>query len=205
MSDLKTIVGVCEGVEKQNGFSKFSLRKEGDQYPTVVSTKKESLVAQAMQAWQDQTVSSWTFSEHDSKNINENTGKPFKNRYLESVGTPDSVAAQQAPASPVLPPAPAAPQTERHEVTIRADQIPYAATARDELIVRQVAVKSLGPAFSALVGMKVEADRENAERFLTRLLVRLEDHMLNGPVRVGATEYEGGSDMSEIPFAPAIW
>ena len=78
------VVGTCQGItEKPSGWTEFEIAVPGKQYPVRLATKAQPLVglARALAGG----VGTWTYNEVESEKINEHTGKPYVNRYLESV------------------------------------------------------------------------------------------------------------------------
>jgi len=95
----ETIVGTCAGItEKPTGWTEFEITVPGKQYPIKLATKEQPLVELARAT--HGSVATWTYNEVESEKINEHTGKPYLNRYLEgvepgaapaaSVGSPES-------------------------------------------------------------------------------------------------------------------
>ena len=80
----ETIVGTCASIiEKTSGWYEFEIMAPGKQYPVRLATKKQELVELARAAHSD--TMTWTYNETESDKINEHTGRPFVNRYLEGV------------------------------------------------------------------------------------------------------------------------
>ena len=79
-----TIVGTCAGItEKPTGWTEFEITVPGKQYPVKLATKEQPLVELARAT--HGSVATWTYNEVESEKINEHTGKPYLNRYLEGV------------------------------------------------------------------------------------------------------------------------
>ena len=79
-----TIVGTCAGItEKPTGWTEFEITVPGKQYPVKLATKEQPLVELARAT--HGSVATWTYNEVESEKINEHTGKPYINRYLEGV------------------------------------------------------------------------------------------------------------------------
>lgn len=83
MSETLEAKGKVTGFEAKNGGIRVFSVDTGGQWPLKVATKKDEIIAQGMEAieWDAATV---RYVESDSKNINENTGLPYKNRYVQS-------------------------------------------------------------------------------------------------------------------------
>ena len=80
----QTIVGTCAGItEKPTGWTEFEITVPGKQYPVKLATKEQPLVELARAT--HGSVATWTYNEVESEKINEHTGKPYLNRYLEGV------------------------------------------------------------------------------------------------------------------------
>ena len=80
----REISGTLTGVEmRQNGWHRFSILEPGNQYPYRADTKKKTLIDQAM-ALMNQNVTV-AVTEQTSTNINEHTGEPFVNKYLNGI------------------------------------------------------------------------------------------------------------------------
>ena len=80
----RTIHGKLTGVEMRNaGWHRFAILEPGNQYPYRADTKKKELIDQAMSLMnQDVTIQ---VQERESENINEHTGEPFVNKYLNAI------------------------------------------------------------------------------------------------------------------------
>lgn len=89
------LVGTLTGVEPRGDWWSFSITEDGKQYPKKVDTKKTE-IQQAAVAMLNQRVKAMV-TEQDSEKINEHTGKPFVNRYLNQIAlaAPDDVSSQQ--------------------------------------------------------------------------------------------------------------
>ena len=80
----KTEVGKLAGIEeKDNGWFQLKIDVANLKYPVVVATKRESIVKDARELRGQ--ICTWTITEKESDRINEKSGKPYINRYLESV------------------------------------------------------------------------------------------------------------------------
>jgi hypothetical protein len=105
------VTGVCNEISERSGWQTFHIDK-GTQYPVKLATKKEEVIAAARAVGQQ--VATWTYNEVISDKINEHTGQPFVNRYLEGVeagGTPEFAGvphpqAQTAVSTPTHAPLP---------------------------------------------------------------------------------------------------
>lgn len=98
MNEEATIVGTLDGItEKTNGWFELSILAPGKQYPVKLATKRSEIVDAARGIGSD--VATWTYKESESDKINEHTGKPFINRYLEGVeaGATAALAGQNFP------------------------------------------------------------------------------------------------------------
>jgi hypothetical protein len=122
----------------------------GGKYPVRLSTKLQPLIELGRAVGQN--LATWTYNEVESEKINEKSGKPYVNRYLESVEIGGKAAESDSPT-------PGAPM--RPDVKERA-------------IVRQTCLKAaaatVGPSVAALypeatdVGLEV---MRLAQRFET--------------------------------------
>lgn len=74
------IVGV---VEKPSGWTRI----ETDSRPQFLDTKREDLIAEARQLMREGVVAIIEYTERDGRNINPNTGLPYKDRYYEGART----------------------------------------------------------------------------------------------------------------------
>ena len=85
MSDAQTItiIGQCSGItEKPSGWTEFQISVPGKNYPVKLATKLDGLVQAARDT--KGALATWTYKETEG-DINPRSGKPYKNRYLESV------------------------------------------------------------------------------------------------------------------------
>lgn len=80
----KTEVGKLGGIEeKDNGWFELKIEVDNLKYPVRVATKRESIVQEARELRGQ--ICTWTFKEQESEKVNPNSGKPYINRYLESI------------------------------------------------------------------------------------------------------------------------
>jgi hypothetical protein len=101
MSETRT--GHCTETTEKSGWTTFHV-DVGEQYPLKLSTKLQPVIDSARLAGSN--VAEWTFKEQESDRINENTGRPYINRYLEGVNpagppvavgrTPDTAGGRQS-------------------------------------------------------------------------------------------------------------
>lgn len=109
MPETLTITGSCSEISEKNGWTAFAV-DVGRQYPVKLSTKKDEVIAAGRAA--GTALATWTYTEVESDRVNEHTGKPYVNRYLESVETggaapvphPTGQAASSQPTHAPLPP-----------------------------------------------------------------------------------------------------
>src|SRR3972149_4596723 len=98
-----TVVGTCAGItEKPTGWTEFEITVPGKQYPVKLATKEQPLVELARAT--HGSVATWTYNEVESEKINEHTGKPYINRYLEGVTAGGPAGAARAPPKTNPPP-----------------------------------------------------------------------------------------------------
>lgn len=164
--------GLLKGFSVNNGWTAVDL---GDAAPKGISTKKDD-VAAAVKELVGQTVTI-SYTESESNKTNEKTGKPYVNRWLNSV-----VPSQPVQAQPAQAPAPAAAQ---------ASSSPPAAAgpvSTDVSIVRQVSWKVAG---ALLQGATV--DWRTASKWA---------HSIEADILRGVEPAFGAPDNSEddIPF-----
>ncbi len=127
MPETLTVTGVCKEISERSGWQTFHI-DSGGQWPTKLATKKESVIADARGAGSELAV--WTYTEVESDRINEHTGKPYVNKYLESV----EVGGTAAPSETPRPQAQAASSTTTHT--------PYAQGDKDRAITRMAVLKA---------------------------------------------------------------
>ena len=84
--------GELKGFSVNNGWTAIDL----DGAPKGISTKKKDVVDAVKELVGQQVTARWT--EKDSDKINENTGKPYVNRWLDSVTPAANGNSPQAPA-----------------------------------------------------------------------------------------------------------
>lgn len=131
MSDTvtKTIVGQCEEISEKNGWTTFHIGV-GSQYPVRVATKLPAVIEQARAVGTE--TATWTFKERESDEINEKSGRPFVNRYLDKVELGSHPVAEEGTTG--VTSAPERPQTGEHA--------PLAVGDRERSIVRQACLKA---------------------------------------------------------------
>ena len=91
-AETKTITGVCSEISERGEWTTFHI-DGGGQYPVKLATKLQPLIELGRATSKSGELATWTYSERESEKINEHTGKPFLNRYLEKVevgGTADA-------------------------------------------------------------------------------------------------------------------
>jgi hypothetical protein len=118
MSDKEThvITGTCQEISERSGWTTFHI-DIGRQYPVKLATKLPPLIEAGRDAGQD--VHDWTYIERESDTINEHTGKPYVNRYLEGIDAAGAAApaVQQAAGAPVAGPRPLPPGDKDRAIT----------------------------------------------------------------------------------------
>lgn len=123
--EFQTVTGVCVEIAQKPGSEWVEFHVDsGGKWPVRLSTKLSPLIELGRAVGQE--LATWTYSEVESSTINEKSGKPFINRYLEKVEV--GGAAAKADGSP--------------------QRAPVLGGDKDRLIVRQTALK----AASALYG-----------------------------------------------------
>lgn len=83
--ERKSVVGTCQAVEQKPGseWIRFLIEMQGKQYPLRLDTRDEDVIAKAKAVGAG--IATWTFNEVESEKINQRSGKPYINRYLEDV------------------------------------------------------------------------------------------------------------------------
>lgn len=84
MPETLTVTGVCNEISERSGWQTFHI-DSGGKWPTKLATKKDEVIAAARSVGQE--LATWTYTEVESDRINEHTGKPYVNKYLEKVET----------------------------------------------------------------------------------------------------------------------
>lgn len=82
MSEMLTAIGRCTDIEVKNGWTTFIVDID-ERYPLRLSTKLPAVIDAARLAGSNEAE--WTYKEQVSDRINENTGRPYINRFLEGV------------------------------------------------------------------------------------------------------------------------
>lgn len=85
-----SVFAVCETIEDRGEWISFSLMLPGNQYPFKVSTKKEDVIAKGREL-RGPEGATWHINALEGEKMNEHTGKPYVNRYLNDV-TPGNTA-----------------------------------------------------------------------------------------------------------------
>jgi hypothetical protein len=139
----KTLVGRCTEISERSGWVSFHI-DHGTQYPTKVATKKESVIAEGRSVGGE--TATWQFGESESDKINEHTGTPFVNRYLNTVTLGDNAAQQAATAPAPAPSAPAPVQTQAPTAAVGSSQTaahpPMLGGDKDAAITRMACLKA---------------------------------------------------------------
>lgn len=161
MTDTLEATGKVTGFEMKSGGMRVFSVDTGGQWPLKVATKKEDIIAQGLEAleWDAATV---RYTESDSKNINEHTGEPFKNRYVQSF-LPQTPAEAKAAA----------------EAAKQGGGFMRARPPEERLsIERQSALKTaFGFGAYKLAQCKTSEERAELELYLFGLATRLEAHV----------------------------
>jgi hypothetical protein len=98
---METVIGTVSGItEKPTGWIEVLVEVPGKQYPVKLSTKKPELV-EAVRAI-GAGAATFTYNEVESDKINEHTGKPYVNRYLEGVEAAHNAGVTETTHAPVL-------------------------------------------------------------------------------------------------------
>jgi hypothetical protein len=159
MSDKLTIVGRCTEISEKSGWTTFSI-DAGGQWPVKLSTKLEKLVAAGRGVGQQDAA--WTYTEKESDKVNEHTGRPFVNRYLDGVELPG-----EGGAAPAETPTDAAPK--QHTTPLQGGE-------KDRAITRMACLRSAaqtlqgthGDLEDLAVGVRVLELAERYERWVYR-------------------------------------
>lgn len=134
----EAITGTCTEISERSGWHTFHIDK-GSQYPVKLATKKEEVIAAAREAGGHLAV--WTYNEVESDKINEHTGKPFVNRYLESVEVGGTMPPQaSAPSSTPVS------QTVATSPSSVASHAPLPPGDKDRAITRMAVLKAAAEA-----------------------------------------------------------
>jgi hypothetical protein len=199
----RIIVGQLAGVEQRNGgFVRFSIAEQGNQYPTTCDTRQPEMIGQAMSLMGQ--VVTVEIREQTSTKINERSGKPYVNRYLNKialgVGTLTAPVPQQqasqAPAQQQFVPAPQQPpQAPQQAFTPQPGQPSSWEQTKDLKISRIAASKN---ACAMLAAGLVPEDLNNIEG-LVALSESWVAYFTYGPSRFGVRAF----DQAPVHNAPA--
>ena len=153
MSEVAT--GTCAEISERGAWTTFHV-DTGGRYPVKLATKKQEIIELGRAASKDGGAFDWTYNESESDTINEHTGKPFINRYLEGV----------APAG--ARPTPEAAVALAHVEGRKG----YAPDLKDRMIVRQSALKAAAEIVAASPSVHPDYDAaletmKAAQRFET--------------------------------------
>ena len=100
----KIATGISQAVtEKSAGWVEFEI-DVGSQYPVRLATKQSETIELGRAAHRGGERMDWHYVEKESDKINEKSGKPFVNRYLNSVSLPDPSNATSSVATPEAAP-----------------------------------------------------------------------------------------------------
>lgn len=132
MTDKLTLVGRCVEISEKSGWTTFHI-DGGGQWPVKLSTKLEKLVAAGRAAGQAEAA--WTYTEKESDKLNEHTGKPFVNRYLDGVRPPDDMDADDDGGG-------AAPQETRENTAPKQHTAALQGGEKDRAITRMACLRS---------------------------------------------------------------
>jgi hypothetical protein len=187
-ADTKTIVGVCGEVSEKNGWTTFHIDTAA-KYPIRLATKLPAVIADARAVGQQTAV--WKYKEAESDRINENTGRPYVNRYLNSVTTAEATAGGSGGSAQTA-------QTGTHP--------PIAAGDRDRSIIRQSSLKAATTLYSGWAWSRGDdpagAVIAAAARFETWVMRDIDDVPFEPPVGVPPDDEppRGAYPSDDIPF-----
>jgi hypothetical protein len=137
MSEVAT--GTCAEISERGDWTTFHI-DTGGKYPVKLASKKSEIIELGRAASRNGGEFDWTYNEVESEKINEHTGKPFINRYLEGVQPAGSAPVSDSPATR------ATPDTARRA---QAQNRSYAPDLKDRMIVRQTALKAAAEIMAA--------------------------------------------------------
>jgi hypothetical protein len=127
----QTITGICQEIAQKPGSDWVEFHIDGGgKYPVRLSTKLQPLIELGKAA--GQSLATWTYNEIESEKINEKSGKPYVNRYLERVEVGGSV---QEPEHPE-------PEKRADADGSPSSRPPILGGDKDRLIVRQTCIKA---------------------------------------------------------------
>lgn len=84
MAEQKVAEGICREISERGDWITFHI-DVGSQYPVRLATKKSEIIEEGRAASRSGAVMAWYYNEVETEKINEKSGKPFINRYLEKV------------------------------------------------------------------------------------------------------------------------
>lgn len=94
MGEVSVVVGTVQGItEKPSGWTSVEILVPGKNYPVRLDTKRTEVIDQ-VRAVGAQTAT-FSYTEVESDKINEKSGRPYINRYLEAVELGATEAAQE--------------------------------------------------------------------------------------------------------------
>lgn len=97
--EFQTLTGVCAEIAQRPGSDWVEFHVDaGGKYPVRLSTKLQPLIELGRAVGQE--IATWTYTEVESDKINEKSGKPYVNRYLEKVEVGASENSQPQATSP---------------------------------------------------------------------------------------------------------
>jgi len=133
----QTITGICQEIAQKPGSDWVEFHIDGGgKYPVRLSTKLQPLIELGRAA--GQSLATWTYNEIESEKINEKSGKPYVNRYLERVEIGGSV---QEPEHPE-------PEKWADASVSPSSRPPVLGGDKDRLILRQVCIKAAAEVYS---------------------------------------------------------
>lgn len=106
--EMKRVQGLLMNVEDRSPWHRLWIQVPGSQYPVKIDTQDAYLVRESYDARGGNIDA--TYTEQDGRNINPHTGRPYRNRYLQSLQRMNGGAPQSNPAVFQTPNAPNVPQ-----------------------------------------------------------------------------------------------
>lgn len=146
----KSVTGVCAEVVQKPGSDWVEFHVDGGgQWPVKVATKLLPLIELGKAAGTN--LATWTYKEVESDKINEKSGKPFVNRYLERVEVGDAAVVAQNEQSLQTLTSLMKPQSEPHHS-------PLIAGDKDRAITRMAVLKAAVEMQKGAMNIGSEAD-----------------------------------------------
>lgn len=162
MSEVAT--GACAEISERGDWTTFHI-DTGGKYPVKLASKKSEIIELGRAASRNGGEFDWTYNEVESDRINEHTGKPFINRYLEGVEPAGSAPQSDSPATRATPDTGARAQAQKASGEMSKEEW----ARKDSAIHKMACIKTAADALKHTLPSEPSSD--DLTNFLSRVSI----------------------------------